>query len=588
MHNRPKFRSQPLGIAAPSSLLVRRVNESRAKAQKAKERPVDAPPESSEDDDDDSYGKAKDTKAEDISDVSDDEPRGTIKSSSFGKTTSRPVAAPAPAGSRTTTPSSRRPGLLLSQRHSGRSENNDDDSAASNVSNGSTRGTKRPRGADSLQISSKESRDSAKGAKTGTANTKKEVDLSAKNIEFGGRTKPRQGYGTARKPSSQPAFKPPPAALTDDSPPRRASKRADSKPATFKRSKYDDDDSEEDKKSVKKGTKPTKPAFKQPKYNMSSDEEKEKKKAGDKTAKDKTAKDKTKSTSLKNKSSGIFGRRKADDDDDDKNKDETPPRAVFRMPEYDSLELGPDIDVAAFDDDDLDSSAHDQVDDTPQQPVCPLCKKTVDDDTISALLPGHYLLKRPGVVRLNQLKFDEKVMFCAGHKQRASRHAWAARGYPAIDWDALPARLEPHYAHVKKVLLGGASTYRDSYEGSRKALDEVALVPGYYGRRGQQVLSAAIIQRLSDVLRQQAVEDPVVAARGMVQYVQAVLVPELAVQLIREDMGGLIKVTAAEGRRVLGESAAIGEAVMEEERDVVAEESEEEYGESEYESDATV
>ena len=580
MHYRPKFRSQPLGIAAPSSLLVQRVNESRVKAKKTKERPVDAPPESSEDDDDDDHSKGKETraetKAEDISDVSDDEPRGEIKSS-FGKTTSRPAAV-APT---------RRPGLLVSQRHGGGSESNGYDSAASNVSNGSTRGTKRPRGADSLQRSersSRESRDSAKGAKTGATLPKKEVDLAAKNIEFGGRAKPRQGYGTARKPGSQAAFKPPPAALTEDSPPRRASKRADTKPAKFKRSKYEaEEEDEEDKKSVK-GTKSTKPVFKEPKYNMSSDEEKEKKPAKDKT------KDKTKS-SLKNKSAGIYGRRKGDGDDD---KTETsPPRAVFRMPEYDSLELGPDVDVAAFDDDGRDTAAHGPAHGTPQQPVCPLCKKAVDDDTVSALLPGHYLLKRPGVVRLNQLKFDEKVMFCAGHKQRASRHAWTARGYPAIDWDALPARLEPHYAHVKAVLLGGASTYRDSYEGSRKALDEVALVPGYYGRRGQQVLSAAIIQRLSDVLRQQAVEDPVVAARGMAQYVQAVLVPELAVLLIREDMGGLVKVTAAEGRRVLGESAAIGEAVMEEEGDVVADESEEdgesgESGESGAESDVTV
>ncbi|CAK7266989.1 hypothetical protein SEPCBS57363_002373 [Sporothrix epigloea] len=280
-----------------------------------------------------------------------------------------------------------------------------------------------------------------------------------------------------------------------------------------------------------------------------------------------------------------------------------PPRAVFRMPVFDSITgQGTDQDVYNVHDvedavqADADANADADADSTSIDtlactgPVlCPLCKAPLDEDVLHDLLAGHPLLigiaaGRTHLVQLNLLKFDEKLRFCAGHKQRAGRAAWTARGYPAIDWAALPARLPKYEAHVRKVILGTTpSPFRVTWESSSFSSSSLH-APGYYGRRGLRVLSDAIVQRHAKTLSRRAVEDRLLAARGMVQFVQAVLVPELAVLLIQEDLqamgnGGSKRKRGSsldEARRVLHESAALGEEVMEEERDVVEDEDESE------------
>ncbi|CAK7267192.1 hypothetical protein SEPCBS119000_002415 [Sporothrix epigloea] len=270
-----------------------------------------------------------------------------------------------------------------------------------------------------------------------------------------------------------------------------------------------------------------------------------------------------------------------------------PPRAVFRMPTYESVTSHTA---------DQDDGIHDEVDDVEADAdadsasrdgpaytgdiVCPLCKAVLDEDVLRDLLADHHLLcgiaaGRVHRVQLNLLKFDEKLRFCAGHKQRAGRATWTARGYPAIDWTALPARLPKYEAHVRKVILGTMpSPFRATWESSSFSSSSL-FAPGYYGRRGLRVLSDAIVQRHAKILSRRAVEDRLLASRGMVQFVQAVLVPELAVLLIQEDlqaMGGGKRKTGSsldEARRVLHESAALGEEVMDEERDVVEDEDEE-------------
>ncbi|ERS99834.1 uncharacterized protein SPSK_08717 [Sporothrix schenckii 1099-18] len=305
------------------------------------------------------------------------------------------------------------------------------------------------------------------------------------------------------------------------------------------------------------------------------------------------------------KASQLFGQLDVEGGSDNEARDTSPSsssqpqpqaRAVFKMPAFsESFPVGEDdgagdsdrplSDVlAGVEDADNDVVSIADSDDTMAYKgpaVCPLCKAPLDEDMLRALLPDHALLAGVSFARiaqtrsaipLNLLKFDEKLRFCTGHKQRASRLAWTARGYPTIDWDALPTRLVRHEKHIHRVLLGkAASPYRASWETTDNVSLRTAVVPGYYGRRGLRVLSDAIVQRHAPTLRKRVVEDPLVAARGMAQYVQAVLVPELAVQLIREDMqqGGAGASSADEARRVLEESAAIGEDVMDEERDVV-------------------
>ncbi|CAK7246028.1 MAG: hypothetical protein STHCBS139747_007650 [Sporothrix thermara] len=300
------------------------------------------------------------------------------------------------------------------------------------------------------------------------------------------------------------------------------------------------------------------------------------------------------------------------------------PRAVFKMPTFDNFsrdaterdgddsrgaEDGSDIyngDNENGDNDDNDANASDDTLAYKGPAVCPLCKAPLDEDVLRDLLAGHHLLVgiavgRAHVVQLNLLKFDEKLRFCAGHKRRAGRAAWTARGYPVIDWAALPGRLRKHEAHVRQVILGttpspfcvaweeaaataAGAPASTSTSTSVSLSTSIPTAPGYYGRRGLRVLSDAIVQRHASTLSRRAIEDPLVAARGMVQFVQAVLVPELAVQLIREDLqaaggagfglgnkGQKTKRSNSldEARRILHESAALGEEVMDEERDVI-------------------
>ena len=68
-----------------------------------------------------------------------------------------------------------------------------------------------------------------------------------------------------------------------------------------------------------------------------------------------------------------------------------------------------------------------------------------------------------------------------------------------------------------------------------------------------------IIAHLSDSLRKQATKDRLVNASGISGgvsgFVQAVLVPELAEQLVREDM----KVSDVRAREIVNESAELGD-----------------------------
>ena len=71
------------------------------------------------------------------------------------------------------------------------------------------------------------------------------------------------------------------------------------------------------------------------------------------------------------------------------------------------------------------------------------------------------------------------------------------------------------------------------------------------------------------LLRNLNASDKLISAGGGVSaYVQAVLVPELATALIREDMGADEK----RAREIIKESAELGELINEEEGDVVDEE----------------
>ncbi len=74
-----------------------------------------------------------------------------------------------------------------------------------------------------------------------------------------------------------------------------------------------------------------------------------------------------------------------------------------------------------------------------------------------------------------------------------------------------------------------------------------------------------IMSNFSSQIRRLAATDKLISSGGVSGYVQAVLVPELAVLLVKEDMS----VDDEAARAILQESIEVGDLLNEEEEDVV-------------------
>ena len=75
----------------------------------------------------------------------------------------------------------------------------------------------------------------------------------------------------------------------------------------------------------------------------------------------------------------------------------------------------------------------------------------------------------------------------------------------------------------------------------------------------------AVTMEFSRKLRRLAVSDQIVKMAGVAGYAQSVLVPELAMRLVKEDMG----VSNEKARAILRESIALGEKMHPAQNDVV-------------------
>jgi len=192
---------------------------------------------------------------------------------------------------------------------------------------------------------------------------------------------------------------------------------------------------------------------------------------------------------------------------------------------------------------------------------CPLCKQPC---SISEL-------RKWGTMNTRQ---QEK--FCRSHRRTNAETKWSAKGYPDIDWERLDDRIAGHHDFIKNILRGAESHYRNAFEkliaaGKGRSLRKMEsnLIPGYYGTRGLNMISGHVIRELSGLLSARSVHDDLISKRGTTAFVQSVIVPEVAVQLIMEDMF----IDDVEARNVLAESSKMGELVHEEIGDVVLEES---------------
>ncbi|KAJ5964291.1 uncharacterized protein N7479_004167 [Penicillium vulpinum] len=192
----------------------------------------------------------------------------------------------------------------------------------------------------------------------------------------------------------------------------------------------------------------------------------------------------------------------------------------------------------------------------PTQALCPMCHKEVDRASLE-------LFKAQPKQRIR-----EQVMFCESHKLRSAMDMWRDRGYPKIDWEGFEARVQSYFPELEKLLVPDASSYyrnilRTSFapgkaRNFRVRVDDgerlETITCGYYGAMGATKILETIIRRFSVVVRRLATTDELIKTTGVAGYTQSVLVPELAVLMVKDDM----KVNDEDARRIMRESMDIG------------------------------
>jgi hypothetical protein len=207
---------------------------------------------------------------------------------------------------------------------------------------------------------------------------------------------------------------------------------------------------------------------------------------------------------------------------------------------------------------------------------CPLCHSKVDQVHLETFNFGR------------RLNIRDQQRFCQEHKHRDAEKQRQEKEYPSIDWPGLTNnRIPKHIAVLSGILKRTLpSHYRDRLDAavqeaktSRKGLqrylkDGVVDVAkhGYYGPKGARIMGHTITTHMSEALKQELKRDKVARAAGVGGYVNAVLVPELAVRLVMEDMGLADEQRA---RDVLSESSNVGILLNADDEHVTREEGEE-------------
>ncbi|KAL2848695.1 RTC4-like domain-containing protein [Aspergillus pseudodeflectus] len=207
---------------------------------------------------------------------------------------------------------------------------------------------------------------------------------------------------------------------------------------------------------------------------------------------------------------------------------------------------------------DIMNDADEDEEEAPREYLCPMCNEPVD--------PG-LLIKFEAQPRQ---RFRDQQAFCNSHKKSSIEDQWVAKGYPTIDWENFDERIQAHFNDLEKLLAPGSSSYYRNVlistlkSGKAKnfaltlAGDSLETIScGYYGTRGSGIMLDAITARFSRKLTRLAKEDKIITQAGPVGYSQSVLVPELAVRLIKEDM----KVDEETARQIMRESIDLGEKV---------------------------
>lgn len=214
----------------------------------------------------------------------------------------------------------------------------------------------------------------------------------------------------------------------------------------------------------------------------------------------------------------------------------------------------------------------------PDETKCPMCGTYVP---LSLLLD--FASSFPSVDPF-AMRIQVQSRFCSHHRRHT---AASSANYPLIAWPELPSRIRAHLPSIRAFLDdpdSAPSHYRDLLAkdiaaGRNRTLMQSIMseaggrvrVPGYYGPRGARVMQEEILDVLSGELREAAVRDVVVSARGVGVYVTSVLVLEVGLLLVMDDLG----VGREAARAVIAKSAAWGTLVNEELDEEVPEDAEE-------------
>ncbi|KAL4929463.1 RTC4 family protein, partial [Aspergillus undulatus] len=241
-------------------------------------------------------------------------------------------------------------------------------------------------------------------------------------------------------------------------------------------------------------------------------------------------------------------------------RDEIPDSNEDSSPLSSPISYGSTSDVLMKDNDDSKEM------EAPVEYRCPICKEPVE--------PEFLIMFRAQP----RQRIRDQFAFCESHKSSLVDEQWKEKGYPTIDWEKFDERIETHFDELEKLLVPESSSYYrnvlDTNLKSGKAKnfrltlagDDLEMIScGYYGTRGSGKMLESITHRFARKLRRLATEDHIVKQAGVVAYAQGVLVPELAIRLIKEDMD----VDDDNARQIMRESIQLGQKVNPAENDVV-------------------
>ena len=204
---------------------------------------------------------------------------------------------------------------------------------------------------------------------------------------------------------------------------------------------------------------------------------------------------------------------------------------------------------------------------------CPMCHELIDREALELFSNGQVL------------RWRDKAAFCRSHQRQEAEDDWDSSQYPTIDWEHFDQRLQSLHGKISTMLKrhGRKSSFRRTLEEKvesgrvRKTFrnvqesNEQNVVPGYYGSKGANIMHEHLLSCFGNDLKEMAKDDLILRSAGVSNYIQRVLIPELAIILIKEDMK--LGPNADEAaKEIMMKSASVGDLINPQEEDYIKKE----------------